>query len=58
MRRYVTAIARGDVAACRAAVDAGARAVEVDEIVSMHVIPRPHASVDQALPLGHTERKA
>ena len=50
---YVTAIIRGDVAACRAAVDAGARAAEkVGEIVSTHVIPRPHGSVDAALPLG------
>jgi ethanolamine utilization protein EutM len=50
---YVTAIVRGDVAACRAAVDAGARAAEkVGEIVSTHVIPRPHESVDAALPLG------
>ena len=61
---YVTAIVRGDVAACRAAVDAGSRAAEkVGEIVSTHVIPRPHASVDEALPLGHgdagrAERKA
>jgi ethanolamine utilization protein EutM len=50
---FVTAIVRGDVAACRAAVDAGARAAEkIGEIVSTHVIPRPHASVDEALPLG------
>ena len=50
---YVTAIVRGDVAACRAAVEAGSRAAEkVGEIVSTHVIPRPHASVDGALPLG------
>jgi ethanolamine utilization protein EutM len=50
---FVTAIVRGDVAAVRAAVDAGARAAErVGEIVSTHVIPRPHASVDCALPLG------
>jgi ethanolamine utilization protein EutM len=50
---FVTAIVRGDVAACRAAVDAGARAAErVGEIVSTHVIPRPHGSVDEALPLG------
>ncbi len=50
---YVTAIVRGDVAACRAAVDAGARAAEkVGEMVATHVIPRPHASVDSALPLG------
>ncbi len=50
---YVTAIVRGDVAACRAAVDAGSRAAEkIGEIVTTHVIPRPHESVDMALPLG------
>jgi ethanolamine utilization protein EutM len=50
---YVTAVVRGDVAAVRAAVDAGTRAAErVGEIVSTHVIPRPHANVDSALPLG------
>jgi ethanolamine utilization protein EutM len=53
---YVTAIVRGDVAACRAAVDAGARAAEkVGEMVSTHVIPRPHSSVDAALPLGRQQ---
>lgn len=50
---YVTAIVRGDVAAVRAAIDAGTRAAErVGEIVSTHVIPRPHGNVDRALPLG------
>ncbi|PIE34204.1 ethanolamine utilization protein EutM [candidate division KSB3 bacterium] len=50
---FVTATVRGDVAAVRAAVDAGTCAAErVGEIVSTHVIPRPHASVDAALPLG------
>ena len=50
---YVTAIVRGDVAAVRAAVDAGLRACEkVGEIVATHVIPRPHDNVDSALPLG------
>ena len=50
---YVTAVVRGDVAAVRAAVDAGTRAAErVGEIVSTHVIPRPHSNVDSALPLG------
>ncbi len=49
---YVTAIVRGDVASVRAAVDAGIRAAEkVGEIVSSHVIPRPHGNVDSALPL-------
>jgi ethanolamine utilization protein EutM len=50
---YVTAIIRGDVAAVRAAIEAGTRAAErVGEIVSTHVIPRPHDNVDSALPLG------
>jgi len=50
---YVTAIVRGDVASVRAAVDAGLRAAEkVGEIISTHIIPRPHANVDSALPLG------
>lgn len=55
---YVTAIVRGDVAAVRAALDAGSRAAErVGEIVSVHVIPRPHANVDLVLPLGRTPEK-
>jgi len=50
---YVTAIIRGDVAAVRAAVDAGTNAAEkVGEIISTHIIPRPHMNVDNALPLG------
>ena len=50
---FVTAIVRGDVAAVRAAVDAGVRAGEkVGEIVSTHVIPRPHADVNTALPIS------
>ncbi len=50
---YVTAIVRGDVASVRAAVEAGIRAAEkVGELVSSHVIPRPHANVDSALPLS------
>ena len=52
---YVTAVVRGDVAAVRAALDAGSRAAErVGEVVSTHVIPRPHANVDAVLPLGRT----
>ena len=55
---YVTAVVRGDVAAVRAAVDAGTRAAErVGEIVSSHVIPRPHVNVDVTLPLGRTPKK-
>ena len=50
---YVTAIVRGDVAAVKAAVEAGARGAEkVGEMVAIHVIPRPHKNVDRTLPLG------
>lgn len=50
---YVTAIVRGDVAAVKAAVEAGARGAEkVGEVVAIHVIPRPHPNVDLTLPLG------
>ena len=50
---YVTAIVRGDVAAVKAATDAGARGAErVGEVISVHVIPRPHENVDRTLPLG------
>jgi ethanolamine utilization protein EutM len=52
---FVTAIVRGDVAAVKAATEAGARQAErVGELVSVHVIPRPHANVDLSLPLGRT----
>ena len=50
---YVTAIVRGDVAAVRAATDAGqAAAARVGEVVAVHIIARPHTNVDAALPLG------
>jgi len=50
----VTAIVRGDVASVKAATDAGAAAARrVGELVSVHVIPRPHGSVDDALPIGN-----
>ncbi|MCB8929244.1 MAG: BMC domain-containing protein [Ardenticatenaceae bacterium] len=53
---HVTAIVRGDVAAVKAAVEAGARGAEkVGEVVSVHVIPRPHANVDSVLPLGRQD---
>jgi microcompartment protein CcmL/EutN len=49
---FVTAIVRGDVAAVKAATDAGAAAARrVGELVSVHVIPRPHGSVDEAMPI-------
>jgi microcompartment protein CcmL/EutN len=53
---FVTAVVRGDVAAVKAATEAGARQAErVGELVSVHVIPRPHGNVDAALPLGRQE---
>jgi ethanolamine utilization protein EutM len=53
---YVTAVIRGDVAAVKAAVEAGVRGAErVGELVSSHVIARPHESIDAILPLGRTE---
>jgi ethanolamine utilization protein EutM len=48
---YVTVMARGDVGAIKAATDAGAAAARrVGELVSVHVIPRPHAEVERILP--------
>ena len=53
---YVTAVVRGDVAAVKAATDAGAAAAnKVGELVTVHVIPRPHANVETVLPVGHAE---
>ena len=53
---YVTVIVRGDVAAVKAATEAGARQAErVGELVSVHVIPRPHPNIDATLPLGRGE---
>ncbi|HEX4949267.1 MAG TPA: ethanolamine utilization microcompartment protein EutM [Blastocatellia bacterium] len=49
---FVTAIVRGDVAAVKAATDAGAAAARrVGELVGVHVIPRPHGSVDEVMPV-------
>ncbi|MBL8171849.1 MAG: ethanolamine utilization microcompartment protein EutM [Acidobacteria bacterium] len=54
---FVTAIVRGEVAAVKAATDAGAAAARrVGELVSVHVIPRPHGSVDEALPVAPQSR--
>jgi len=53
---FVTAIVRGDVAACKAATEAGAKSAErVGEVVAVHVIPRPHKNVDDVLPLGRKQ---
>jgi ethanolamine utilization protein EutM len=48
----VTTIVRGDVAAVRAATDAGAAAArKIGELVAVHVIPRPHPDLDRTLPI-------
>lgn len=51
---YVTVMVRGDVGAVKAATDAGAAAAgRVGELISVHVIPRPHGDVELILP--HTK---
>lgn len=48
----VTAMVRGDVAACKAATDAGAAAAQrIGELVSVHVIPRPHGDLEEVFPI-------
>ncbi len=48
---FVTMVVRGDVGAVKAATDAGAAAARrVGELVSVHVIPRPHSEVEKILP--------
>ncbi len=50
---YVTIFVRGDVGAVKAATDAGAAAARrVGELISVHVIPRPHNDVERVLPQG------
>lgn len=54
---FVTMVVRGDVAAVKAAIEAGARGAErVGELVSTHVIPRPHVNIDLVLPLGRASQ--
>ena len=51
----VTVMVRGDVGAVKAATDAGAAAAEkVGELISVHVIARPHTEVDAILPKTHS----
>jgi ethanolamine utilization protein EutM len=51
----VTAIVRGDVAAVKAATDAGtAAARRVGELIAVHMIPQPHQSLEDLLPIGKT----
>ena len=53
---YVTVMVRGDVGAVHAATDAGANAARrVGELVSVHVIPRPHTEVEKILPKGSND---
>lgn len=52
---YVTVMVRGEVGAVKAATDAGAASARrVGELVSVHVIPRPHPEVEQILPRAET----
>ncbi len=56
---YVTVMVRGDVGAVKAATDAGAAAAQrVGELVSVHVIPRPHNDVEMILPKGGEVKEA
>ena len=53
---HVTAVVRGDVAAVKASVEAGVRGAEkVGEVVSIHVIARPHTNIDIVMPLGRAD---
>ena len=54
---YVSIIVRGDVAAVKAAVDAGQVAAgRVGEVVTVHVIARPHVNVDTVMPLSRADQ--
>ena len=56
---YTTAVIRGDVAAVKAACDAGqTAAARVGDVVAVHVIARPHANVDAVIPLGRQTAEA
>jgi ethanolamine utilization protein EutM len=56
---YVTVMVRGDVGAVKAATDAGAAAAQrVGELVSVHVIPRPHGDVECILPSSNGNGQA
>ncbi len=56
---YVTVSVRGDVGAVKAATDAGAAAARrVGELISVHVIPRPHEEVEKVLPAAKKADKS
>ena len=53
----VAVVVRGDVGAVKAATEAGAEtASTVGELISVHVIPRPHSSLEDILPIGKTAK--
>ena len=53
LQRTVGRFLRGDVAACKAATDAGAAAAQrIGELVSVHVIPRPHGDLEEVFPIS------
>jgi len=55
---YVTVFVRGEVAACRAACEAGsASAQRIGELVSVHVIPQPHGDLEGKLPISLPKKK-
>lgn len=52
----VSAMVRGDVAACKAATDAGAAAAQrLGEVIAVHVIPRPHSDLEAIFPIDVTK---
>ena len=56
---YTTAVIHGDVAAVKAACDAGQTAgARVGDVVAVHIIARPHTSVDMVIPLGRGSEPA
>jgi len=55
----VAIMVQGDVGAVRAAVDVGAEAAaKVGEVISVHLIPRPHSDVDNILPIASAKENA
>ncbi|MGM0442026.1 MAG: BMC domain-containing protein [Elusimicrobiota bacterium] len=55
---YVTTMVRGEVGAVRAAVESGSQAAQkVGELVSVHVIPRPHGDLERIIPQDNNEKK-
>ncbi len=54
---YVSVFVRGEVGAVKAAIDAGtAAAKKIGEVVSVHIIPRPHADTEKLVPQGQEKK--